>query len=99
MYYYDDGKNKLRVHSECLPVNFRMITVGPSGCGKSTLLMRLLLEENLLNYDKLYVFSRSLYQPEYQCLIEKFKNNVPINDIAELIKLARGIRQLDSIIE
>ena len=76
-----------------------MIIVGPSGCGKTTLLMRLLLEENLLNYDKLYVFSRSLYQPEYQCLIEGFKNNLPKKSIAELLRLARGIRKLDSSIE
>jgi GTPase SAR1 family protein len=99
MYCYDDGKNKLRVHNECLPVNFRMIIVGPTGCGKTTLLMRLLLEKNLLNYDKLYVFSKSLYQPEYECLIEGFKNNLPKNNIAEIIKLAKGIRQLDSSIE
>lgn len=99
MYYYDDGVNKLRVHNECLPVNFRMLIVGPSGCGKTTLLMRLLLEDKLLNYNKLYVFSKSLYQPEYQCLIEGFKYNLPKNNIAELISLAKGIRKLDSSIE
>jgi GTPase SAR1 family protein len=98
-YYFDDGTNKLRVHNECLPVNFRMLIVGPSGCGKTTLLMRLLLEEGLLNYDKLYVFSRSIYQPEYQCLIEGFKNNLPKKSIKELFDLAKGIKKLNSSIE
>jgi GTPase SAR1 family protein len=99
MYYYDDGTNKRRVHHECLPLNFRMLIVGPSGCGKTTLLMRFLLEDGLLNYDKLYVFSKSLYQPEYQCLKEGFRNNLPKKNIAELISLARGIKKYDSSIK
>lgn len=65
MYYYDNGNNKNRVHHEGLSLNFRMLIVGLSGCGKTTLLMRFLLEMGLLNYDKLNVFSQSLYQPEY----------------------------------
>jgi len=41
------------VHSNIFPINFRMLIIGQSGCGKTCLLMRLLLEPNLLNYDKL----------------------------------------------
>ena len=99
MYYYHDGTNKKRVHHECLPINFRMLIVGPSGCGKTTLLMKLLLDDGLINYDKLYVFSRSLYQPEYQCLKEGFKNKLPKENILELINLATGIKKLDSSIK
>jgi GTPase SAR1 family protein len=75
-----------------------MLIVGPSGCGKTTLLMRFILENNLLNYDKLYVFSKSLYQPEYQCLIEGFKNHLPKENISELLNLAVGIKKLNSTI-
>jgi len=32
-----------------------MLIVGASGQGESTLLMRLLLEKNLINYDKVYI--------------------------------------------
>jgi len=44
-------------------INFRMLIVGSSGSGKTTILMKLLLEKGLINYDKLYIFARSLYQP------------------------------------
>lgn len=98
-YFYDDGTNKLFVHNKCFPKNFRMLIIGPSGCGKTTLLMRLLLENGLLNYDKLYVFSKSLHQPEYKCLIEGFKNGLPKSTILELIRSARGIKTEESSID
>lgn len=97
VFYYNDSQPT--VHSACFPTNFRMLIVGQSGCGKTTLLMRLLLEPNLLNYNKLYVFSRSLYQPEYQCLIEGFKNNLPKTDIIELLNAGKLIKKKDTSIQ
>jgi hypothetical protein len=47
--------------------------------------MRLLLEPGLLNYNKLYVFARSLYQPEYQVLQAGLENNLPKIDIIKLM--------------
>ena len=47
--------------------------------------MKLLLEDKLLNYEKLYVFLKSLYQPEYQCLIEGFKNQLSKIDILSIL--------------
>jgi len=60
---YVAGDDRKYVHSERLPIDFRALIVGASGCGKTCLLIRLLLEHNLLNYDKLYVFTCTLYQP------------------------------------
>jgi len=51
-----------RVHNECFPSNFRMLIVGMSGAGKTALLIKMLLDTDLLNYEKLYVFAKSLYQ-------------------------------------
>jgi len=48
-----------RVHNECFPSNFRLLIVGLSGAGKTALLMKLLLDPDLLNYEKLYVFAKS----------------------------------------
>jgi len=46
-----------------------MLTVGSSNnCGKTTILMRLLPAPKVLNYDKLYIYSMSVHQPEYQAL-------------------------------
>jgi len=41
-----------------------MLTVGPSSAGKTASLMMMLLDPDLLNYEKLHVFAKSLYQPE-----------------------------------
>ena len=96
-FFYNDNKDK--VHHESLPENFRMLIVGQSGSGKTTLLMQLLLTSSLLNYDKLYVFARSLHQPEYQCLIEGFKNKLHKLDILHMLNVADLIRKKESSIE
>jgi len=61
-YYYK--LNLANVHAACLPSNFKMLTVGASGSGRTTILKKSLLEKNLVNYDKLYLFAKSLYQCE-----------------------------------
>ena len=96
-YYYNRQQKK--VHSEMLPETFRMLIVGQSGSGKTTLLMRLLLEENLLNYDKLYVFAKSLYQPEYEVLKAGLENGLPKSYIAKLMKSDEIIQQHQTSID
>jgi len=49
--------------------------------GMTALLMKILLEPGLFNYDKLYVFAKSLYQPEYQVLKAGLENGLPKTDI------------------
>ena len=97
-YFYNSSNQK--VHHNSLPYSFRMLIVGQSGCGKTTLLMRLLLEENLLNYDNLYIFSRSLFQPEYQCLIHGFKNKLSKSAILAMMNsgnIIEGNRSIEEI--
>ena len=96
-FFFND--NKTKVHHEAFPENFRMLTVGQSGSGKTTLLMQLPLIPNLLNYDKLYVFARSLHQPEYQCLIEGFRNKLHKLDILNMLNAGHLIRKKQSSIE
>jgi len=55
-YYYKASTTNH--HNPCLPHNLRLLIVGASGSGKTTLLMRLLLEKNLVNYNKLYIFAK-----------------------------------------
>lgn len=94
-YFYNDSKKK--VHHKSLPYSFRMLIVGMSGCGKTTLLMRLLLQENLLNYDNLYIFSKSLHQPEYQCLIHGFKNKLPKSVILAMLNTGTEIEKYSEL--
>lgn len=82
-YYYKTTEK--RVHNKCFPSNFRMLIVGASGAGKTALLMRMLLDPDLLNYEKLYVFAKSLYQPEYQVLRAGLENGLPKTDIIKLM--------------
>ena len=82
-YYY--RQNKKLVHNECFPETFRMLIVGPSGFGKTSLLMRMLLEDGLLNYGKLYIFAKSLYQPEYRVLQSGLEHNLPKSDIVDMM--------------
>ena len=80
-----------KVHNELFPANFRMLIVGSSGCGKTYLLMKLLLDDNLLNYDKLYMFARSLYHSEYQILQEGFKNKLTKKNMLGILRAGEEI--------
>ena len=57
-----------RFNNPFLPRTIRGIIVGKSGCGKTTLLLNLLLRPGWLDYDNLFVFGKSLFQPEYRIL-------------------------------
>ena len=57
-----------RFNNLFLPKSIRGIIVDKSGCGKTTLLLNLLLRPGWLDYDKLCVFGKSLFQPEYRIL-------------------------------
>jgi hypothetical protein len=81
------NKNK-RNNNPLLPDSIRACIVGKSGCGKTNLLLNLLLN-NWLDYDHLYIFGKSLHQPEYQVLIKALNKNIPKKDIVKLIKQKR----------
>ena len=62
----------------------RCIITGPSECGKSIFLTNLIL--NIFNeYDKIYIYSPSLYQDLYQKLTKCFSNYIPINIIPNIL--------------
>jgi len=60
-----------------LPNSLRGLIVGKSGCGKTTLLLNLLLQPGWLDYSKLSVFGKSLFQPEYKILKKGFEEQLP----------------------
>ena len=70
---YDPGSSKSnynQVHP-CMPADvFRMLICGPSNSGKTNILLHMLYE--LLEYDKIYLFSKNLHQNKYQNLLQEF---------------------------
>jgi len=44
---------------------------------KTMLLLNLLLRPGWLDYDKLYVFGKSLFQPEYRILKKALEDKLP----------------------
>ena len=83
-YYWNSTKTKN--HSDMFPESFRALIIGQSGSGKTSVLLRMLLEDNLLDYNKLFVFGRSLHQPEYQILKAGFENRLPKSCIVDILK-------------
>src|SRR5918995_3029896 len=92
-YYWIPKKTKN--HSSIFPESFRCLIIGQSGSGKTALLMRMLLQENILDYNKLFVFGRSLHQPEYQIIKAGFEYKLPKCTITEILKHDSRINELD----
>ena len=72
----------------------RVIITGPSNVGKTYFLTNIIL--NIINeYDKIYIYSPSIYQDLYQRLIKCFNNYIPIHIIPNIL----NEKDLDLVIE
>lgn len=78
-----------RNNSKILPQSIRACIIGKSGCGKTNLLLNLLLNkfsnDDYLDYDNLFIFSKSLHQPLYQILISGLENGLTKQQILDAI--------------
>ena len=81
-----------RFNNRFLPRSIRGIIVGKSGCGKTTLLLNLLLRPGWLDYDNLFVFGKSLFQPEYRILKKAFEEELPKEYILRLFNMRDEIQ-------
>ena len=81
-----------RFNHPLLPRSIRGIIVGKSGCGKITLLLNLLLRCGWLDYDNLFVFGKSLFQPEYRILKKAFEEELPKEYILRLFNMREEIQ-------
>jgi len=86
-------KTKQIKNHPLLPKSLRGLIVGKSGCGKTTLLLNLLLQQGWLDYSKLSVFGKSLFQPEYRILRKDFEEQLPKRVIVSLFENQNEIQQ------
>ena len=82
-----------RSNHNLLPNSVRGLIVGKSGCGKTTLLLNLLLNPGWLDYNKPFVFSKRLFQPEYEVLRKAMERKLPKEAILSLLNNQRAIRE------
>ena len=59
---------KRRRHGDLLPNSIRATIVGPSNVRKTELMINLVINPNGLNFQNLYIYSKSLNQEKYQYL-------------------------------
>ena len=81
-----------RFNNPLLPRSIRGIIVGKSGCGKTTLLLNLLLRCGWLDYDNLFAFGKSLFQPEYRILKKAFEEELLKEYILRLFNMREEIQ-------
>ena len=72
----------------CMPTDvFQMLISGPSNSGKTNILLHMLYK--LLEYDKVYLFSKNLHQNKYRALLQDFATRIDPEVGYEVIE-ARG---------
>ena len=85
-----------RFNHSLLPKNIRGLIIGKSNCGKTTVLLNLLLRPGWLDYDRLYVFGKSLFQPEYKILKKAMEEKLPKNAIINLFENQESIEKINA---
>jgi len=55
-------------HGELFPNTIRSLVLGSSGCGKTNVIYFLLVDENGLRFENIYIYSKTLEQPKYKLL-------------------------------
>ena len=87
-------ENNNKQHNPLLPKSIRAVIIGKSNCGKTCLLLNLLLKD-WLDYNSLYVFGKSLFQPEYKIVKKGFEQQLPKSSIFKLFELREDIQNED----
>lgn len=97
VHWNDNAKNNQKHHFLLPSPSCRALIIGKSGCGKTNLLLRMLLLPKWLDYENLFVFGKSLHQPEYKLLKSGLEKGYNKNEVLKLLKEGGG--DIDSYIK
>ena len=81
-----------RFNNPLLPRSIRGLIVGKSGSGKTILLLNLLLKPGWLDYDTLFIFGKSLFQPEYKILRSGLAEGLPKEHILRMFSMRKEVQ-------
>ena len=63
----------MQSHAEIFPKHIFCIIAGATGSGKTNLMVNLLLQENMINYGDVHIYSSTLHQPAYVYLKSRYE--------------------------
>jgi hypothetical protein len=88
------------MHSIIYPKNIFCVIAGSTGSGKTNLMLNFLKKEKLLNYNHVYVYSSTLYQPAYEYLKEYYTTleNIILHNTGRVVKIAHFFDADDEIL-
>jgi F0F1-type ATP synthase alpha subunit len=82
----------IRQHNDLMPTNFRGLIIGKSNCGKTSLLIKMLLANDWLDFNKLYIVGNSLFQPKYDIIKLGFNSGLSKSQIRRVFELETKIK-------
>lgn len=97
VHWKDNKKNNQKHYFVLSSPSCRALIIGKLGCGKTSLLLRMLLLPKWLDYENLFVFGKSLHQPEYKLLKSGLEKGYNKNEVLKLLKEGGG--NIDSYIK
>ena len=98
---FDVPTTECERHAEFFPKNIFCVIAGATGSGKTNLMVNLLLQESMINYADVHIYSKTLFQPAYEFLKSRYKmfEKLIRNKTSKTVKLAYFYENDDDMVD